>query len=128
MATRNLNEFERALSALLGLSLSVLALRSSTKPAARALSGAIGTGLLVRAGTGRCAVKAALLGQRPRPETIAEPPDPAAGVSSARMDATLEGTFPASDPPASHLPDEPPSNTEEKWAAVRAAEKAGPKH
>lgn len=124
MPPRNLDQFERTLSALLGLSLSCLALRSSTTPAARALSGALGAGLLIRAGTGRCAVKSALLRQRSRLETIAEPPElSAANVRSARMDETLEGTFPASDPPASHLPDEPPSNAEDKWAAARAAKK-----
>ena len=126
---RNLDGFERALSAVLGLSLSLLALRGSTTATARVFSGALGAGLLIRAGTGRCAVKAALSGRRARPETIAEPPElSAASAHSARMDETLEGTFPASDPPASHFPDEPPSNAEDKWAAARAAEKAGSKH
>lgn len=117
MATQsqNLSEFERTMSALVGLSLSCLALRGSSTLAARALSGVLGAGLLIRATTGRCAVKAALLGEGVRLETIAEPPH------SARVDEGLEGTFPASDPPASRLPDEPPSNAEDKWAAARAA-------
>jgi hypothetical protein len=34
-------------------------------------------------------------------------------------EASIE-SFPASDPPASHMPDVPPSNAEEKWAADRS--------
>jgi len=34
------------------------------------------------------------------------------------IDASLKETFPASDPPASHLPDLPPSNAQDKWAAA----------
>ena len=127
MATQsqNLSEFERALSGLVGASLSILALRSSSTLAARAVSGLIGTGLLIRAATGRCAVKAALLGEGVRLETIAEPPaSNHVSTHSARVDEGLEGTFPASDPPASRLPDEPPRNADAKWAAARAAEQA----
>ena len=36
----------------------------------------------------------------------------------SEIDASLKETFPASDPPASHLPDIPPSNAQEKWAAA----------
>ncbi len=36
------------------------------------------------------------------------------------IDSSLEETFPASDPPASHIPDIPPSNAADKWAASRA--------
>ena len=39
------------------------------------------------------------------------------------VDDTLKDTFPASDPPASHLPDKPPANAAEKWAAADAARK-----
>jgi hypothetical protein len=39
------------------------------------------------------------------------------------VDSSLEATFPASDPPASHLPDSPPANAGAKWeAAAEAAE------
>ena len=38
------------------------------------------------------------------------------------VDASLDATFPASDPPASHSPDVPPANAGKKWAAVRDAE------
>lgn len=38
------------------------------------------------------------------------------------VDESVKGSFPASDPPGSRLPDEPPSNAEAKWEAARAAE------
>ena len=125
---QNLSEFERTLSALFGVSLSCLALRSSSLSGIRALAGAAGVALLVRAATGRCAVKAALLGEGVRLETIAEPPasNSDASTHSARVDEALEGTFPASDPPASRLPDEPPRNAADKWEAARSAEKGPP--
>ena len=41
-------------------------------------------------------------------------------------DASLAATFPASDPPASHLPDVPPSNAEDKWAAARSRKQPSP--
>jgi hypothetical protein len=41
----------------------------------------------------------------------------AAPVTEAEVDGSLKDTFPASDPPASHLPDEPPVNADAKWAA-----------
>jgi hypothetical protein len=36
------------------------------------------------------------------------------------VDESLKETFPASDPPASHLPDVPPSNAQDKWDAAAA--------
>ena len=33
------------------------------------------------------------------------------------IDDSLDETFPASDPPSSHMPDLPPSNAEDKWSA-----------
>jgi hypothetical protein len=41
-------------------------------------------------------------------------------TTSDAVDDGLKDTFPASDPPASHLPDEPPANVESKWAAAGA--------
>ena len=41
------------------------------------------------------------------------------------VDESVQGTFPASDPPASRIPDEPPVNAEEKWAAVTEAADRG---
>ena len=43
--------------------------------------------------------------------------------ADSRVDDSLRGTFPASDPPASHRPDDPPANAEEKWKAAGAARK-----
>jgi len=37
------------------------------------------------------------------------------------VDESVRESFPASDAPASGLPDKPPSNAEEKWAAADAA-------
>lgn len=41
--------------------------------------------------------------------------------SSEAVDDALKGTFPASDPPASHLPDVPPANAALKWKAAEAS-------
>lgn len=45
----------------------------------------------------------------------------AAATSSRAVDDALRDTFPASDPPASRLADEPPANAEEKWRAAGIA-------
>ncbi len=39
-------------------------------------------------------------------------------ITESEIDSSLKETFPASDPPASHLPDVPPSNAADKWAAA----------
>ncbi len=44
-----------------------------------------------------------------------------ATTASDALDNSLKETFPASDPPASHRPDEPPSNTDAKWKAAGTA-------
>lgn len=54
----------------------------------------------------------------------------AAAPRSARSeDAKIEGaskdSFPASDPPASHIPDTPPSNADEKWEAAGIQRSSG---
>lgn len=110
MSPQNLSSTERAFSASLGAGMSLLALRR-TSPWIRLALAVAGAGLIARAATGRCALKAALL-------------DPAAQRHNSAVDATVEASFPASDPPASRHPDEPPSNAEDKWAAARAAGKA----
>ena len=38
---------------------------------------------------------------------------------SKAVDKSSEDSFPASDPPASHGPDDPPANAEAKWRAAR---------
>ena len=42
-------------------------------------------------------------------------------AESKAVDEAAKESFPASDPPASSLPDKPPANADEKWAAVNAA-------
>lgn len=48
--------------------------------------------------------------------------EPTKAASTKGVDDALKDTYPASDPPASHLPDEPPANAEAKWEAAAAAE------
>lgn len=43
-------------------------------------------------------------------------------ADSQAVDETVKESFPASDPPAPPLPDNPPSNADEKWAAAEAAQ------
>jgi hypothetical protein len=38
------------------------------------------------------------------------------------IDDALKDSYPASDPPATHSPDEPPANAEAKWEAAAAAD------
>jgi len=57
---------------------------------------------------------------------VSSPSDPAplspgAIKQSKAIDESVVESFPASDPPASHLPDIPPSNADAKWAAAKAA-------
>jgi Protein of unknown function (DUF2934) len=46
---------------------------------------------------------------------------PARPRSSEAIDDSLKSTFPASDPPASRLPDVPPANAAAKWKAAEAS-------
>jgi len=43
---------------------------------------------------------------------------------SEAIDRSLQESFPASDPPASHRPDEPPANADAKWKAAGTARTA----
>lgn len=43
---------------------------------------------------------------------------PSARTEDAKIEGALQDSFPASDPPASHIPDRPPSNADEKWEAA----------
>jgi uncharacterized membrane protein len=112
MKTRkaNLSSGERSVSALFGVALSSLAL-ASNRPVFRALCAVLASGLFMRAATGRGRTNAASHRTSAR-ERRAE---------SQALDESLQQTFPASDPPASRLPDEPPANADAKWAAARAA-------
>lgn len=42
-----------------------------------------------------------------------------AAAEAVIVDGSSHDSFPASDPPASHLPDVPPSNAAEKWAVAK---------
>jgi hypothetical protein len=127
--TGNLSQTERMVSALIGLSFSILALRGGG-PVMRALNGATGAALLARAAAGHCGVKAALTGQATlaqglstqwrqmrgaagRQETRPAPQAAPAAAGEDAIDRASNDSFPASDPPASRLPDEPPVNTGE---------------
>ena len=46
-------------------------------------------------------------------------------ADSRAVDESSKESFPASDAPSSNLPDQPPVNAEEKWAATDSARKKG---
>ena len=46
-------------------------------------------------------------------------------ADSQAVDESVKESFPASDPPAPALPDKPPSNADEKWAAAEGAAAEG---
>jgi len=96
-----LSSLDRAISAVFGASLGLVAL-TSRNTLFRAIAAVAGSGLLLRAAMSRSS-----------PDTPA--------TQHTGLDDALADTFPASDPPASHLPDVPPSNAEAKWEAHRNA-------
>jgi hypothetical protein len=135
--TGNLSAAERTVSALSGVALSLIMLRSKN-PLVRALTGLAAAGLGARAYAGHCGIKAAVMKQvslgeglsdqwgrmshRENPPGSGLPRSPTHDAKSRAVDESLEESFPASDPPASRLPDEPPVNAEAKWETARAAE------
>lgn len=129
--TGNLSNTERTVSTVLGTALALLAVRRGN-PILRAVAGTAGAALLARAYAGHCGMKSALTGQTSLAGGMAdqwrrmsgqgESQTPSRATQSAAVDESIDQSFPASDPPASHLPDEPPSNAEAKWRAARAAE------
>ena len=133
----NLSDTERTTSAVIGLGFTVVALTRGSA-LLRALSGVLAAGLFARAAAGHCAVKSALAGHTTLAGGISDQLSAMTGGASARhglpgsqrhqqksaaVDQSVDDSFPASDPPASRLPDEPPVNADAKWAAARAAGK-----
>lgn len=127
----SLSATERTASALWGVSLSLVAMRRGNL-FWRVLSGLAGTVLLARSYAGYCGMKAALTGEATLLDGLSKQWDRMRGVgldeqggliraasSEQAIDAAVNDSFPASDPPASRLPDEPPSNAAAKWAAAR---------
>lgn len=127
----NLSNTERTVSTLLGTALALVAARRGN-PIIRALSATASAALLARAYAGHCGMKSALTGQTSLAGGIADQWHRMSGAGRAdasiraaqsdAIDESVDQSFPASDPPASHLPDEPPVNAEAKWRAARAAE------
>jgi hypothetical protein len=126
---------ERSVSGALGIALSLLSI-SRVHPLLRAVSGVTSAALLARSLAGHCAVKAAITGHTSLREGVSDqlrclsrggraapyglPGSPAFDEKSDAVDDALDKTFPASDPLASRLPDEPPVNAEAMWAAERS--------
>jgi hypothetical protein len=134
--TGNLSTPERAFSAAFGIALALFSLRRGGALTRTLVSGA-SAALLARAWAGHCGVKSALAGHTTVAGGLADQWDRMTGgrrrtgdglsgslahaSTSDAVDRSVDESFPASDPPASHLPDEPPSNADAKWAAARAA-------
>lgn len=133
--TGNLSSSERSISALAG-AVSLLAV-SRVPLLWKGVLALAGFGLIARAAAGHCAVKSILRSEATIRDSVADQwsrlrpyaARPASGLSgsaqferaSRAVDESVEESFPASDAPASRLPDEPPVNADAKWRAAAAA-------
>jgi hypothetical protein len=94
----DLSNFDRTIYAVFGTSLGLVALAVRGKPLLRAVALVAGAALLLRASVG---------------------PTASDDTSHSSLDDALADSFPASDPPASRMADEPASNAAAKWEAHR---------
>jgi len=129
----NLSPSERTFSTLVGLGLCLVGTQGRSA-GLRLLASVAGLALLTRAAAGHCAVKSALQGRTTLAQGVRDqwchlsrrssalqdglPGSPLHERRSEAIDESVNESFPASDPPASRLPDEPPSNADAKWAAA----------
>jgi hypothetical protein len=141
--TGNLSPSERSISAVAG---AVSLIAATQVPLVwRGILALGGLGLIARAAAGHCAVKSALRGDATLRQSVSDqwarlqpsnarvaarcadglPGSPRHQQKSQAVDESVEESFPASDPPASRLPDEPPVNAEAKWRAAAAAANGG---
>lgn len=134
LQTGNLSPSERIGSALLAVALPALLLRGR-HPLLRAVGAAAGSALLARAVAGHCGMKSAIGGHTSLRQGLLDqwncllgagrskqhglPGSPVHKQQSHAVDQSVDESFPASDPPASRLPDDPPVNAGAKWAAAR---------
>jgi hypothetical protein len=129
----NLSVVERVSSTVLGAAIPALLFRGR-HPLVRAIGGAVAGGLIARAAAGHCGVKSMLTGHTSLRDGLRDqwrcllggayehqglPGSPAHRHASNIVDESVDESFPASDPPASRLPDEPPVNAAAKWDAAR---------
>lgn len=130
----NLSAGERLLSAAIGIALPALLLRGR-HTLVRALAAPLAGAFVARAVAGHCGVKSAMSGYSSLLEGLLDqwrcmvsagsakthglPGSPRYRKMSREIDEAVEESFPASDPPASRLPDEPPANASAKWEAAR---------
>ena len=131
LETGNLSSTERLASAALGLGLALFALKQR-RSLLRTAAGTFALSLLTRSVAGHCGVKAAAAGHSSLREGLIDqwrcltgqarsglPGSPRHAHHSQTIDQSMEDSFPASDPPSSRLPDEPPVNAQAKWNAAR---------
>lgn len=134
--TGNLSPTERIGSAVLALALPALLFRRRN-PLLKAVAGAAASALIARAVAGHCGVKSTVGGHTSLFEGLRDqwkcflgsgrmdreglPGSPLKQRQSRAVDQSIDESFPASDPPGSRLPDEPPANAAAKWAAAARA-------